>query len=199
MAVVPSIDGLIRSFRGQRVMLDADLAKLYGVATKVLIQAVKRNRERFPDDFMFQLTNQEVAKDRSQIVTTSAQVTQIKQKSRRGAAPYAFTEQGVAMLSSVLNSSQAIAINLEIMRSFVRVRALAIHNSDFAKRLDVLEQKAEALSSKHDHFSEDTKRHLNQLFAAMRELMEPPPIPAKHPIGFVVKRKPDPAKKKISS
>ncbi len=104
--------------RGQKVMLDADLAKLYGVASKVLIQAVKRNKARFPSDFMFQLTYQEDRNLRSQIVTSN------KRRGGRRYLPYAFTEQGVAMLSSVLNSDRAVQVNIEIMRAFVRLREL---------------------------------------------------------------------------
>lgn len=123
------IGSRILVLRQQRVMLDADLAELYGVPTKVLIQAVKRNQERFPADFMFQLENQDVTALRSQIVTSKTG------RGGRRTAPYAFTEQGVAMLSSVLNSPRAVAVNIEIMRTFVRVRALASTHSDLAQRL----------------------------------------------------------------
>lgn len=161
-------------------MLDEDLAELYGIETKALVQAVKRNRERFPDDFMFQLTFQEFTNLRSQIVTSKTEG-----RGGRRTAPYAFTEQGVAMLSSVLNSPHAVALNIEIMRIFVRVRALATSHGEFAKRLTELEQKTQALSAKHDGFSRDTRHHLKQVFDVLRELMEPPPTPPKRPMGFI--------------
>jgi ORF6N domain len=174
--------------RDQKVMLDETLAKLYGIETKALIQAVKRNAERFPDDFMFQLVNQEVASMRSQSVTSSTQATDSQRKSQRHTLPYAFTEQGVAMLSSVLNSPRAVTVNIEIMRIFVRVRALATSHGEFAKRLGELEQQTQALSAKHDGFSRDTRHHLKQVFDVLRELMEPPPTPPKRPMGFVTRR-----------
>ncbi len=183
--ILPHVESCIITLREQRVMLDEDLAKLYGIETKALVQAVKRNRERFPEDFMFQLNNQEVAILRSQTVTRAAQVADYKEKRRRATAPYAFTEQGVAMLSSVLNSPHAVALNIEIMRIFVRVRALALSHRDVAKRLTELEQKTHALSTKHDGFSRDTRLHLKQVFDVLRELMEPPSIPPKNPMGFI--------------
>ena len=148
--------------RGQKVMLDADLAALYGVSTKALIQAMTRNPARFPLDFAFQLTNQELAILRSQIVTSSW--------GGRRSLPYAFTEQGVAMLSSVLRSDRAVQVNVEIMRTFVRLRDLVGHNRELSKRLDDLE-------SKYD-------RQFKVVFDAIRELMTPP-APAKRKIGFV--------------
>ncbi|WP_295004248.1 ORF6N domain-containing protein [uncultured Dechloromonas sp.] len=129
------IGSRILVLREQRVMLDSDLAELYGVETRVLVQAVKRNQDRFPDDFMFQLNNQDVAALRSQAVISKPG------RGGRRTAPYAFTEQGVAMLSSVLSSPRAIAINIEIMRTFVRVRELANTHGDLAKRLGELEEK----------------------------------------------------------
>jgi hypothetical protein len=163
-------------------MLDADLAQLYGVETRVLVQAVKRNLARFPEDFMFQLSAEEFANLRSQSVISSAG------HGGRRTAPYAFTEQGVAMLSSVLGSPRAIAVNIEIMRTFVRVRALAATRGDLAKRLAELEDKTEALAMNHDTFSRNTRNHLKQIFDALRELMTPPD-PPKRPIGFVTPEK----------
>ena len=119
--------------RGQRVMFAQDLAELYGVETKVLMQAVRRNIDRFPQDFLFQLTNQEFTNLRSQIVTSSWGGTRY--------LPYAFSEQGVAMLSSVLRSKRAVAVNIEIMRAFVRMRALIEGNRTLAKKINDLEQK----------------------------------------------------------
>jgi hypothetical protein len=123
--------------RGQKVLLSPDLAELYGVEPRVLIQAVKRNLDRFPDDFMFQLTDQEVINLKSQIVTSSW-------GGARRANPYAFTEQGVAMLSSVLSSKRAIAVNIRIMRTFVKLREMIASNSELARRLDELGQKYDA-------------------------------------------------------
>jgi hypothetical protein len=183
----------ILELREQRVMLDADLAELYGVQTKVLVQAVKRNVLRFPADFMFQLSTEEFAALRSQSVTSNTG------RGGRRTAPYAFTEQGVAMLSSVLGSPRAIAVNIEIMRTFVRVRELAATHGDLAKRLGELEEKTEALAMQQDAFSHNTRAQLKQVFEAIRQLMVPPD-PPKRPIGFVTtedeKNKPKAAKEK---
>jgi hypothetical protein len=149
--------------RGQKVMLSHDLGVLYGVETKVLIQAVKRNAERFPDDFIFQLTKQEVANLKSQFVTSSW-------GGARRALPYAFTEQGVAMLSSVLRSPRAVQVNIEIMRTFVRLRQLLTSNVELARKLAALESKYDA--------------QFKMVFDAIRELMKPPEPIKKRPIGF---------------
>jgi len=151
--------------RNQKTLLDADLAELYGVPTKVLLQAVKRNLERFPDDFMFQLTDQEFSHLRSQSVTSSW--------GGRRHAPYAFTEQGVAMLSGVLNSPRAISVNIEIMRAFVRLREMLASNKDLAAKLNAMEHKIET----HD-------QAIAGVLNAIRELMRPPEI-KQRPIGFV--------------
>ena len=156
------IAAAIQIIRGQRVMLDRDLAELYGVATKVLIQAVKRNADRFPGGFMFQLTEQEFNNLRSQIVTSSW--------GGRRYPPFAFTEQGVAMLSSVLRSERAIHVNIEIMRAFVRLRQLLASNAELARKLAALEKKY------------DTQ--FKVVFDAIRELMTPPGPKKKRPIGF---------------
>lgn len=148
------------------------------IETRVLVQAVKRNLKRFPTDFMLQLSVEEFADLRSQSVISSAG------HGGRRTLPYAFTEQGVAMLSSVLNSTRAIAVNIEIMRTFVRVRELAATHADIGKRLAELEQKTDVLASKHDSFSRNTRVQLKQVFNALRELMTPP-TPPKRPIGFV--------------
>ena len=178
-ALQPLIGSRIVTLREQRVMLDADLAELYGVETRVLVQAVKRNLTRFPEDFMFQFSADEFAALRSQTVTSNT-----AGRGGRRTAPYAFTEQGVAMLSSVLGSARAIAVNIEIMRTFVRVRALAATHSDLAKRLAELEDKTEAIAMQHDTFSRNTRNQLKQVFDALRDLMTPPD-PPKRPIGFV--------------
>jgi hypothetical protein len=160
------IDRAILMLRGHKVMLDSDLAALYGVKTKVLNQAVRRNIARFPKDFMFQLTEEEATRLRSQIVTL---------KAGRGQhwkyLPYAFTEQGVAMLSSILKSQRAVQVNIEIMRAFVRLRELIATNTGLARRLDELEKKCDA--------------QFKIVFDAIRELMTAP-SPRRRPIGFRV-------------
>ena len=166
-ALQPLIGSRILTLREQRVMLDADLADLYGVATKVLVQAVKRNLVRFPADFMFQLSAEEFAALRSQSVTSNA--GNPPGRGGRRTAPYAFTEQGVAMLSSVLGSPRAIAVNIEIMRAFVRLRRLLDANAELAEKVDALE-------SRYDE-------QFRVVFVALRELMSPPARPARR-IGF---------------
>jgi len=161
--IIEGIEGRIYSLRGQRVMLSHDLAALYQVETRTLMQAVQRNADRFPDDFAFKLTNQEVESLKSQIVISSWG------GSRK--APHAFTEQGVAMLSSVLRSKRAIGVNIEIMRSFVKLRSLLEGNKELVQKLTKLEQKYDA--------------QFKVVFEAIRELMSPPPPPKKRRIGFV--------------
>lgn len=130
---IERITGSIHTIRDRKVMLDRDLAVLYGVQTKALLQAVRRNARRFPADFMFQLTSQEFANLRSRIVTSSWGGTRYR--------PLAFTELGVAMLSSVLRSPRAIDVNIEIMRAFVQLRHFAMTHEELNKRIDVLERK----------------------------------------------------------
>ncbi len=158
-----TLTGSILVIRGHKVMLDADLAALYGVETKALNQAVRRNIERFPDDFMFQLTSDEMENLRSQTVTASSW-------GGRRTRPYAFTEQGVAMLSSVLKSPRAIQVNIEIMRAFVRLRQMVTSNADLARKLNALERKYDG--------------QFKIVFAAIRELTEPTPKKKGRPIGF---------------
>ena len=160
-ALQPVIQSRILALREQRVMLDADLAQLYGVETRVLVQAVKRNLARFPEDFMFQLSPEEWTALRSQSV-----ISNTEGRGGRRTAPYAFTEQGVAMLSTVLGSPRAIAVNIEVMRTFVRVRALAATHGDLAKRLSELEDKTEALAMSRETFSRNTRNQLKQVFDA---------------------------------
>ena len=150
--------------RAHNVMLDSDLAKLYGVPTGRLNEQVQRNRKRFPADFMFQLTGEEEGLLRSQIATLKR-----GRGKHRKYLPYAFTEQGVAMLSSVLRSERAIQVNIEIMRAFVRLRRMTMSNADLARRLDALESKYDA--------------QFKEVFDAIRQLMEPPPQPRPR-IGF---------------
>ncbi len=160
------IEHSILMIRGQRVILDRDLAALYGVETRTLNQAVRRNLSRFPDDFMFQLTGEEFENWRSQFVISNPTT---KMKTRY--FPTAFTEHGIAMLSSVLNSERAIAVNIEIMRTFVRLRQWLTSNKDLAKRLDDLEMKYD--------------RQFKSVFDAIRQLMTPPAAtPKKGRIGF---------------
>lgn len=146
------IQNKIFEIRGQRVMLDLHLAELYEVETKVLKQAVRRNINRFPDDFMFEITEKEFEFLRSQIVTSAWNTTRY--------APFAFTEQGVAMLSSVLRSDKAINVNIEIMRAFVTIRKLALSHADLLTRIDAIEEK----------YDEQFK----EVFKALRYLIEPP-------------------------
>jgi hypothetical protein len=162
------ITQLIVWIRNQKVMLDDDLARLYGAQTKVLVQAVKRNPERFPQDFLFQINDAEWDSLRSQFVTSK------KGRGGRRYPPYAFTEQGVAMLSSVINSPQAIAVNIEIMRAFVNLRELISSNKELVQKLDTLDGKLK----NHD-------AAIINILAAIRELMKPPALPKKRPIGFI--------------
>jgi hypothetical protein len=165
-----AIEKRIFVIRDRRVMLDEDLADLYGVETKRLIQQVKRNLKRFPDDFMFQLTKAEAEALRSQIATSN------DGRGGRRYAPYVFTEQGVAMLSSVLHSERAVAVNIEIMRAFVELRRAATSYAAIEKRLEELERETGARLGKHDE-------QLSQIFEALRQLIAPPPRP-KRRVGF---------------
>lgn len=168
MVGVADISRAILVLRGHRVLLDEALAELYGVETKVLIQSVRRNRARFPPDFMFQLTASEWAGLRSQVVTSK--------RGGRRYAPHAFTEQGVAMLASVLGSDRAIAVNIQIMRAFVRMRELLISNRALADKLDQLEARLERKLTTHD-------AAIAAILSAIRELMRPTP-PRRRGIGF---------------
>jgi hypothetical protein len=157
--------------RGQRVLLDAELAALYGVAVRALLQAVQRNRKRFPEDFMIRLTAAEWAALRSQFVTLKPGRGQ-----HRKYLPYAFTEQGVAMLSSVLRSDRAIAVNIQIMRAFVHLRGLLASNSELARRFAQLESRLDKKITEHDEA-------IAAILSAIRELMNPP-LSRRRPIGF---------------
>ena len=163
--LVARVERRILHIRGHKVMLDADLAELYGVPTKRLNEAVRRNAARFPEDFMFRLTAEEAENLRSQIATSSLW-------GGRRYLPVAFTEQGVAMLSSVLNSEQAIQVNVTIMRAFVRIREILSSHKDLALKLVALEQK---------HATHDAQ--IKAIFDAIRALMEPPKK-ARRRIGF---------------
>ena len=171
--LVEQITHSILVFRGHKVLLDTDLAELYGVATKVLLQAVRRNQERFPEDFMIQLTAAEWAALRSRIVTLKPGRGQ-----HRKYLPYAFTEQGVAMLSSVLDSDRAIAVNIEIMRAFVKLREVLVSNKELARRFAQLETRLDKKLTEHD-------RAIGAILSAIRELMQPKVlVPKRRPIGF---------------
>jgi len=170
------IDQISRSIiivRGHKVLLDAELAALYGVDTRVLIQAVKRNMERFPDDFMLSLTTEEWQVLRSQTVTSNPK------RGGRRYPPYAFTEQGVAMLSSVLNSPRAIAVNIQIMRAFVQLRALVSSNKELARQFANLETRLNKKLADHDDA-------IAAILSAIRQLMNPP-APKRRGIGFTAK------------
>jgi hypothetical protein len=194
-SLVPAerIERSILLLRGQKVLLDMDLALLYGVETKVLNQAVRRNRARFPADFMFRLTKAELENWKSQIVTSNPAAADLRSQNvtlKSGPSnrsqfvtgsqkhrdprypPYAFTEQGVAMLSSVLRSKRAVAVNIEIMRAFVRLREMLAGNAELARRLDDLEKKYDG--------------QFRMVFDAIRQLMVPPSSPQKRRIGFHV-------------
>ncbi len=150
---IQQIESSILLIRGQNVMLDADLATLYEVETRALVQAVQRNIERFPEDFMFRLSKEEFDDLRSQDVIPS-------RWGGRRSLPYVFTEQGVAMLSGVLRSDRAVEVNIEIMRTFVRLRGMLASNAELAQRLDELEQRYDI--------------QFRVVFDTIRELMRPP-------------------------
>jgi len=169
MRTIKSIQNRIYEIRGERVMLDFDLAALYEVGTKVLNQAVKRNIKRFPKDFMFKLTPEEWQGMWSQIVTTSESgkstrsqtVTTFQESRRKDNMPYAFTEQGVAMLSGILNSDKAIDMNIAIMRAFVEIRRVLIQENDLREQMKQIKERI----GEHDI-------QLNQLYDAMENLLD---------------------------
>src|ERR1700722_11508447 len=167
----PDIARVILVLRGHRVLLDSDLARIYGVETRALNQAVKRNAERFPDDFRFQLTVAEAAVSRSQPVTL---------KPRRGQnikfLPYAFTEHGAIMVATVINSPRAVEMSIYIVRAFVQLRELLSSNSDLARRLDQLEARIEKKLATHD-------AAIAAMLSTIRQLMNPPPA-KRRGIGF---------------
>lgn len=176
---IQSISLAIAALRGQRVILDSDLAALYGVETKRFNEQVKRNAARFPADFMFQLTAEESDSLRSQIATLKTGRGQ-----HRKYLPYVFTEHGAIMAAMVLNSPRAVEVSVYVVRAFVRLREAAVLHKDLAERLASLEEKTEALAMSHDTFSRNTRNQLRQVFDALRELTIPPDPPAR-PIGFV--------------
>jgi phage regulator Rha-like protein len=159
---VDHIENLIRTIRSEKIIIDADLAQLYGVETKVLVQAVKRNLRRFPTDFMFRLTEEEFGFLRSQFVTS-------KGRGGRRHLPYAFTEHGVLMAANVLNSERAVQASVQIVRTFVKLRQIVLANADLVRKLTELEKKYDA--------------QFNVVFEAIRQLMMPP-LTKRKQIGF---------------
>jgi hypothetical protein len=164
---VEIIERKIYLIRGCKVMLDSDLAELYQVPTKVLNQAVRRNFDRFPSDFMFQLNEEELEGLRSQIVTSKVG------RGGRRYTPYAFTEHGVAMLSSVLSSKRAVALNILIIRAFVRLREYLATHKDLSRKLEDIER------TQHEHGA-----NIEQIYGYIQQLLEPAPESSKRRIGF---------------
>ncbi|HCN78866.1 MAG TPA: DNA-binding protein [Verrucomicrobiales bacterium] len=162
-AIALQAERRILLIRAQKVMLDFDLAELYDVETRALKQAVRRNPERFPEDFLFELTDEEVEEMVSQNVIPG-------RGKLGGATPYAFTEQGVAMLSSVLRSDRAVQVNIAIVRAFVRLRQMLSTNAELARKLEAMEKKYDG--------------QFKVVFDALRQLMAPPPAGSKKEIGF---------------
>jgi hypothetical protein len=172
-----SIASRILTIRGVRVIVDADLALLYGVPTKRLNEQVKRNAARFPADFMFQMT----ADEKAEVVANCDHLAHLKFAK---SLPFAFTEFGAIQAANVLNSPQAVEMGVYVVRAFVQLREVLLGHREMSKRLDALEQKSEALALAHDAFSRNTRAQLKQVFEAIREIMSPPD-PPKRPIGFV--------------
>lgn len=166
LVAVEQIEPCILLVRGQRIMLDADLARLYGVTTKRLNEQVKRNRDRFPDDFMVQLS---VAEKR-EVVANCDHLKRLKFSRTR---PYAFTEHGAIMAANVVNTPRAIQVGVYVVRAFVKLRAWLASHAELALKLAELERRVES----HDEA-------IRSLVAAIRQLMEPPPTPKRRPIGF---------------
>jgi len=167
------IENKIYLMRGHKVMMSRDLAVLYGVTTKRLNEQVKRNIKRFPDDFMLQLTIEEALMFQSGTSSSRSQFATLKQGQNIKYLPYAFTEQGVAMLSSVLNSERAIQANIAIMRAFVKLRQILSTHKELVHKLEELERKIE----KHDV-------DIQSIFGAIRQLMAPSPEKPRRMIGF---------------
>lgn len=179
----PELAARILVLRGQRVMLDADLAALYGVTTKRFNEAVRRNLVRFPEDFMFALNNIEWAGLRSQFATLDEPPAAGRGRFRKY-LPLAFTEHGALMAASLLNSARAIEVSVYVVRAFVRLRELAAVHGDLAKRLSDLEDRTTALASEQSNLSRETREQLQAVFDALRAL-KTPPDPPRRPIGFI--------------
>ncbi len=170
LAAPERIDRAILVLRGQRVMLDADLAALYGISTKAFNQAVKRNAERFPEDFRFQLA----AAERDEVVAKCDHLRGLKFSSAR---PWAFTEHGAIMAATVLHSQRAVAVSILVVRAFVRLRQILSAHKDLAERIATLERQFTDKSAEHE-------AHIRQIYELIDELMTPPPPAGKRRIGF---------------
>ena len=190
IVVTHRIESRIQVVRGVKVIIDADLSELYGVETRTLNQAVKRNQERFPIDFLFQLNADEFEFWRSQIVISNPDK---KMGLRR--PPYAFTEHGALMAASVLSSPRAVEMSLYVVRAFAQLREMLATHKDLATKLATLERQMQSLALKHDKLAQNTRLQLKQVFDALHELMRPPE-PPKRPIVFVID---DKANKKTES
>jgi hypothetical protein len=177
---ISSIESAIYLLRGQRVMLDCDLAAIYGVSTRQLNQQLKRNRSRFPDDFAFQLSTEEFRNLKSQIATSSLMSQSVTSSGHGGRRklPWAFTEHGALMLASVLNSEVAVQASVRVVRAFVKLREMIAANAQLAAKLEELERRLDS----HD-------KAIVDLFAALKRLLEPPAPPKKREIGFHVREK----------
>ena len=174
LARIGRIEGRILAIRGQRVIVDADLAELYGASTKSLNQAVRRNRDRFPDDFVFQLT----VKEKTEVVTVCDHLKKLRFSST---LPYAFTEHGAIMAASVLNKPLAVEVSVYVVRAFVRLREMLVSNAELARKLERLEHKLEL----HDGKLTTHDEAIAAVLSAIRELMTPPEPPKKRRIGFI--------------
>lgn len=172
MELANTIETKIYDVRGMKVMLDSDLAKLYEVETKVLNQAVKRNIKRFPSDFMFQLTKNELEILRSQIVTTKFTMTRT--------TPYVFTEHGISMLSSVLKSQLAIEVNIQIMRTFTKIREFALNYKDIAKRIEAIEKTIKT-DQQHQNYS---SHRIDEAFELLHQILQDTQKTNNNLIGF---------------
>jgi hypothetical protein len=177
---IANLQSAIHLIRGQRVMLDSDLAMIYGVTTKRLNEQLKRNRPRFPADFAFQLTVQEFGTLKSQIATSSLRSQFVTSSSHGGKRklPWVFTEHGALMLASVLNSAIAVQASVRVVRAFVRLREMVAANAQLATKLKELERRFDS----HDEA-------IANLFAALKQLLEPPEAPKRREIGFHVREK----------
>ncbi|MGA9033248.1 MAG: ORF6N domain-containing protein [Sulfuricaulis sp.] len=174
LAQIGLIEGRILVIRGQRVIVDADLAELYGTSTKSLNQAVRRNRDRFPGDFVFQLTG----KEKAEVVTVCDHLKKLRFSST---LPYAFTEHGAIMAASVLNKPLAVEVSVYVVRAFVRLREMLISNAELARKLERLEHRLEL----HDGKLTTHDDAIATVLSAIRELMTPPEPPKKRRIGFI--------------
>jgi hypothetical protein len=181
---IASLDAIGRQIvvlRGQKVLLDATLASLYHVSTKRLNEQVRRNRRRFPSDFMFRMNDQELINLRSQFATSSSGRSAW---GGRRHLPYAFTEHGALMAANVLNSRRAIDVAVYVVRAFVRLRDILAEHKELARKLNDLERQTEQLASKHDALSTETRAQFKQVIEALRQLMSAPPKSGRA-IGFI--------------